>query len=536
MFYNLFLRYRTSQLENYVPDGIGPSSSDYHHVRPGLSRGYSTMEFASVKGHGRQTSRFTVISNAAETEYSYDPFKASRPQHLGSVHSERAKITILGSPEVPNRRGSRLSSQRSRVVPSNMTRSSLASSTRSRGVAISASYRRNVSFAHVRRMGSFNASISGVNRHSSYTEVTDDGGDFLRPVAPSTQYIRSRKQQLAHSQPLLNTGKPTRTSLLWQEDVRQLSSSLASDCDKAFNRTSTISEVDTVRTSILSHKAESMDWNRIANATATRSWPSPVQSKSFDIRPLPRTPITVKTSPRKAAKTVTQSSDSVEVHERRIMSAPTEQYPKLAPISESRESGTRQYHNEDADSRLRNISAPEPRHTREKNTIRYVLPSSPMSPVRVPKPLVIRKVSSTTSNQSQIDRQPHSLSRNHQTDLGLRQKYIADALIHPSNLPKIEEHEQDICNSDTLIVKRPAWYSHGSKKSDVSEMSIETFPIRRKSTIPAPATKSFKSRLGQLFRRKKLDIVEDNQCGFTGKSHSRYRFQITDISDRKHLE
>src|SRR5688572_30494387 len=96
MFYSLFLKYRNSQLENYVPDGIGYSSSDYHHVRPqALQRAYSTCQFPpEISGHSRQASRFTVFSNSAGTEHSYDPFKASRPQHLDRMYSNRLKVTI----------------------------------------------------------------------------------------------------------------------------------------------------------------------------------------------------------------------------------------------------------------------------------------------------------------------------------------------------------------------------------------------------------------------------------------------------------
>lgn len=538
MFYNLFLRYRSSQLENYVPDGIGPSTSDYHHVRPGLPRGYSTMEFASVKGHGRQTSRFTVFSNAAETEYSYDPFKASRPQHLGSMHSDRARITILrdpDTPEIPTRRTSKLSSQRSRVmVPmrSNMTRSSLASSTRSRGVIASTSYRRGVSFNHMRRMDSSNVSISGGNRHSSYTEVTDDGGDFLRPVAASTQYIRSRKQQLAQSQPLLTQGKPARSSLLWNDDVRQLSSSLASDCDKAFNRTSMVSEADTVRTSILSYKAESLDWNAIANATTHRSeaQAASVSTDRIDNRPLPRTPHGFRHSPKKRPEAQKLAPSAAGSSERRIMSAPAENRASrvessLAPISETRENAPRLDRFEDVDTKVRNVSAPEPRYA--KDTIRYVVPSSPMSPVKVPKPLVVRKISSTSSNHPPPTAQAYrSISRQNR-ELGLRQQYVADALNQSSNLPKIDEQEAVGIVEDNVLQRKSAWYSHSSKRSDVSEMSVETFPIRKKSTEADAKSKSLKSRLGQLFKKKrKEDIVQDEHSS-TGESFAEINARIT---------
>ena len=103
LFYTLLLKYREEQLENYVP-GIDHSTSDYHHVRPpALTKAYSTCHFPqpNARAHGRQVSKFTVISNAAETEMSYDPFKASRPQHLNGFRNSTVKITIHRNREDP---------------------------------------------------------------------------------------------------------------------------------------------------------------------------------------------------------------------------------------------------------------------------------------------------------------------------------------------------------------------------------------------------------------------------------------------------
>ncbi|TAQ88187.1 hypothetical protein B7494_g3480 [Chlorociboria aeruginascens] len=282
LFYSLLLKYRDAQLENYTPD-IGYSTSDYHHVRPlTLSKAYSTCHFPQpkLKGHGRQMSRFTVISNVAETERSYDPFKASRPQHLDAIrHPDQAKVTIHRAKpsaheagEVPpmpklaatrGKKSDRTGGDRGRqprFLPPKpfVSRSSLASSTRSRSSAgyprVSAGYKRGVSFNHLRNRstsGQRNSLLESparliVDRHSNNTEVTVDG-DILRPLSgnpSSTRYIRSRKAQSLTSQAFLSVPKAKRITPPWSEDVRQLSTSLAKDCDEAFNRSSVASAVE----------------------------------------------------------------------------------------------------------------------------------------------------------------------------------------------------------------------------------------------------------------------------------------------------
>lgn len=266
-------------MENYTPD-LGYSNSDYHHVRPlALTKTYSTCHFSQpkAKGHARQASRFTVISNVAETERSYDPFKASRPQHLDAIRPvDHAKVTIHGNPENTQSDGgvhyatprpgqasrasaSNKGSRQQIIVPPRVfaSRSSLASSRSGNSapfVRATVGRKRCVSFLHNRkhsggsgRKTSKDNLFTVIGRHSNHTEVTDDGHDILRAVGgtpPSTRYIRSRKAVSAASQPLLSTTKPGRSSLLWNEDVRQLSTSLAKTCDEAFNRTSVVSTED----------------------------------------------------------------------------------------------------------------------------------------------------------------------------------------------------------------------------------------------------------------------------------------------------
>lgn len=287
LFYNLLLKHRDAQLENYVPD-IGYSTSDYHHARPlAQIRKLSTRQFVqpNPKGHRRGISRFTVVSNvsrgresnaeteAAETVQSYDPFRASRSQNL--VNAEEAGqanvVVYRGRPIVQevqatsrsSRRSATSSGSRSRqqnfVPPRAFTsRSSLASSTLSRGsargVRVPTAYKRGVSFSHIRRP-SETSQLKIAHKAALSSELLRQQSDIIgrgssfntniaSPLAPQS-YVRSRKGTVSTSQPLLTARKPDRVSRLWNEDVRQLSSSLAQTCDEAFNRTSVASTIPT---------------------------------------------------------------------------------------------------------------------------------------------------------------------------------------------------------------------------------------------------------------------------------------------------
>jgi serine/threonine-protein kinase HSL1 (negative regulator of Swe1 kinase) len=209
---------------------------------------------------------------------SYDPFRASRPQNLlGTTEATRTNVVVhRGRPTVQDMkatsRSSRNSSSTSRVNRSRQqhlapprgfaSRSSLASSTKSRGSnhgpRLALSHKRGVSFSHIRKMSGTSQNRGGAveaNQNSRTVDqsikaenVTIDGSNFHNSnlsLSSPAQYIRSRKATASSSQPLLSLPKRDRVSRLWNEDVRQLSSSLAKTCDEAFNRTSVVSTVHT---------------------------------------------------------------------------------------------------------------------------------------------------------------------------------------------------------------------------------------------------------------------------------------------------
>jgi len=289
---------------------------------------------------GRHSSKNSGYADteAAETVQSYDPFRASRPQNLVSTADTAGTNVIVhrGRPAVQEckatSRSSRKSSSTSRVSRSRQqhlalprgfaSRSSLASSTRSRGSThgsrLAVLHRRGVSFPHVRKVSGtgqkwgaaieFNQCSQNVDRSIKTQDVIDDrfnfSNDNISPAAPA-RYIRSRKTTVSSSQPLLSLPKYDRVSRLWNEDVRQLSSSLAKTCDEAFNRTSVVSTVHTKMSGLEDSQSaacdspiSSLDQGDIRHECSTAA-PLQVQKpaarprgdrSSFDSRPLPPPP------------------------------------------------------------------------------------------------------------------------------------------------------------------------------------------------------------------------------------------------------
>lgn len=229
---------------------------------------------------GRQSSKNSGYADteAAETVQSYDPFRASRPQNfVGTAETAQTNVIVhRGRPvlqEVKSTsRSSRKSSSTSRMSRSRQkhlapprgfaSRSSLASSTRSRGSThgprLAVLHKRGVGFSHVRKLSGtsqkkgdaieLSQGSQNVDQSIKTQDVVDDRFNInsanVSPAAPA-RYICSRKTTVSSSKPLLSLPKHDRVSRLWNEDVRQLSSSLAKTCDEAFNRTSVVSTVHT---------------------------------------------------------------------------------------------------------------------------------------------------------------------------------------------------------------------------------------------------------------------------------------------------
>jgi serine/threonine-protein kinase HSL1 (negative regulator of Swe1 kinase) len=606
MFYSLLKKYRDAQLENYTPE-LSFSASDYHHVKEQtLTKTYSTCLFpqpaAKGKGHTRQGSRFTVVSNAVETERSYDPYKASRPQHLDSMRPvEHAKITIhrrgpsdeeaegsledintvrktsqtASTPGVARKEGVQKQNLAvSRVIAS---RSSLASSTRSRGsgsrVRATVGHKRNVNFSHRRRdsVGSQAKTIVAVkppvDRHSHHTEVSGNGGDSLHAVAgDSSNYIRSKKSQAAASNPLLPASKAGRGSELWTEDVRQLSSSLAMDCDAAFNRTEIETKgSDTLHPSMIVRKSSPLATQPPVNAQKSRL-------PSLDNRPLPPPPrsesakkeliearkqaelrkaLAGDESPGHLDRMVSHIDRLMETAspDRRTASAPVESMynastwplPSIHEAGKEDESPLPQTNLDkytDLDRYLKSqrgfqttsriASAPEAREAKKyhenrfmrsssgtQDTIRVVQPSSP-SPVKAPAPLTIRKKSSQggqpvsdsgvfSPNTSRSSSQAASSTKK-SCGRELRQQYLDGSR---ADLERIsEDHatgdQQGIGSSTGTVVKKKETWINRLSKLDTPDFRAPSESYVHPLLLNPPKKKGFS--FGRLFKKRKPDM------------------------------
>jgi serine/threonine-protein kinase HSL1 (negative regulator of Swe1 kinase) len=555
LFYTLLLKYRDTQLENYTPD-LGYSNSDYHHVRPlTLKKTYSTCQFpqAKTKGHGRQVSKFTVVSNVAETERSYDPFKASRPQHLNGfrndydakiiIHHTDAQSVGASASRYRSASGTSTTADRNRLLlpppKSYASRSSLASSTRSRNsnpyVRATIGHKRGVSFSHLRK-DSFGSqlsvegkSLATAPRHSNNTEVTDCGGDTLRPVVDtpaSTRYIRSRKARTT-SQPLLSVAKRGRTSQIWNEDVRQLSTSLAKDCDEAFNRSSVISDISETSEGIGSNGSNQK--TKQASLSTRPLPPPPTRTESIknellearkqaELRKLygdgDESPSYLDRMVSHIDRLMQPVSPTHSTADRRSSSAPVEAKKptagRLLPsideshekdISPRRAKELAMYH--DRQRRIeaktgRIASAPEPRYARRdgfqdrfsrenslsRDTIRVVDPTCPESPVKPPAPLTIRKKSSQGAPPPLVPRGPSKdkdtqSHKRRPSGLDLHQQYDASIKAETSPaLPKIEEAKKDEdefeneSTTSTIVRKTSGWFKRSSKSGEDFRVSV----------------------------------------------------------------
>ncbi|KAL8654631.1 MAG: hypothetical protein Q9210_001388 [Variospora velana] len=265
-------------------------------------------------------------SSVAETEGSYDPFRSSRAQ-FHKAPADHTRITVLRN--MSNRDGgnrqsfsslnrripSKASTQYQAQLPTPIndvftiassppmanssqlarlrnerrisrasTRHTFSSSTGRRVVHKSPSYRRGVSFAHIRKR-SVSADVPS-QRYSSVPAAPFSKSSQARsvstpvpskPVSPhqetpsptvSPSVIRSRKPMPDED----SSGKPRITSQYWKEDTRKVSRELENFCDEAFNRVSVASSAPTTNTA----------------TTDRRSWGTPATSRSiYEIEPMP---------------------------------------------------------------------------------------------------------------------------------------------------------------------------------------------------------------------------------------------------------
>ncbi|KAI0172671.1 Pkinase-domain-containing protein [Hypoxylon sp. FL1284] len=527
LFYWLLCSYREKRLEDYKAD-LTYSPSDYHHLRPpNWKKKYTTLDFPGR--HGRVGSRFTVISNVATdangnaidrsstdggaTVASYDPYKSSRV--MEGVVASKARIVIHRNGTTSTRaskapsirstsaRTNSTMSRRGRGSQNRKASSTLRGSRRSLNSIRSGeeiSYQRPVSSRHKR----------GVDFSQARKRSVDQGEARYRPASiagDDTTYARdhkfsaspSKRSKLSGSgrsrsgtQSMADVSQDT-NCLHWNEELRMFSSSIAKDCDDAFN--STLLSNDTALDSPMSLETRSISMDpRTPTPTTRLTQESSANVQVLDSRPLPPAPSPNHldtyekiTAQKRAERLQGSSHDASQLRhdvqprglskkieaERRVVSAPiysqySTQWGKdkipLPPINEASREEDR-YGNGD---RIRVVSAPTADSpaarltpgkdragleflAKHEHTIRLVntqsnrhsMPEAPIAPV-------VSKLNPKTRQGTQP-----------RPGLTLRQQYLEDETSAPMPAEPLTPPRDG--SSNMSIKKKSSWFKRGSK-------------------------------------------------------------------------
>ncbi|KAL8837861.1 MAG: hypothetical protein Q9170_002379 [Blastenia crenularia] len=506
--------------------------------------------------------------SVAETEGSYDPFRSSRAQ-FNKAQADHARITVLrglsnrnarnqASLSSFNRRApSKASSQRptplhspledqfsilstppaarssqlarlrnERRISRASSRHTFSSTTGTRVVHKSASYRRGVSFAHIRKRSASadvpsqrysSSAAGGVANLSQYRasstplpSVPISPQQTPSPTIPPA-VIRSKKP--VPDEPSSNG--PRITSQYWKEETRKVSKELESFCDEAFNRASVASSVPTTATT-------ATDYRSCGTPATSRSihdnFPMPVgpgrriadssEWRSYEDRPLPQPPMEESLGSfthRELAKTrqvlmkraagsgiSPGALDEVIAHLDRLMQ-PSEIRLKeetrravstpdqgLAPNKDTFERFL-----ERTDVSLRSASEPTAKSPRKRlqkgNTIRIVDARDEQKDFSPVKPLTIRKKSDSSTPSTETLRKRSSKEQLPQAnDQGQvdryqsRERRSAGLNLLQKSLEPIEEHADDKENKEPkarAVMKKKSWFfrGHQANKSQESD-------------------------------------------------------------------
>ncbi|TLS22057.1 uncharacterized protein PpBr36_09212 [Pyricularia pennisetigena] len=311
LFYWLLNGYRERQLENYDPS-LTHSPSDYHHIRPPLwSTKVSTRQFMTNKasGHGRSISKFTVISNVTDTGTganlgtvrSYDPYKSPAVKQPYATH---AKIVIHRDTTDPDRKTASLGSTSCHKPRANST----------------GSWKRPRRSQLGNRILTPRSTASSVQSNRKFHARSRTGSRHKRAMDFSVARRKMVAAKLNNQQTLLGTdGKQTvpewnkkcssdpdlpanmtdssnaklRSKDRLHEELRHFSSSIAKDCDDAFNSSVlSVSQFDGDRSRQGSPFSLSLGTPMFATPVtpvATPTIPRP-SARPWDSRPLPPTP------------------------------------------------------------------------------------------------------------------------------------------------------------------------------------------------------------------------------------------------------
>ncbi|EPE08447.1 camk camkl gin4 protein kinase [Ophiostoma piceae UAMH 11346] len=293
LFYWLLFNYREQQQENYNPT-LTHSMSDYHHVnQPVYSKKVSTRKFSQTtpSGHKRSVSRFTVISNVAETEAgtecgtvkSYDPYKSSVVMEPTESKASRAKIVVHhNNPNVE-------AEVRSMVQAEAMKVKATASGTKKIYVQ-----QRRGSAAYLRAS---RGSMSSIRSTRSMRSV--NGRHSVRPSSRhkrAVDFSRTRKYPVNEADVTMTdlaADDPQDGTQGWNEDLSEFSCKIAKDLDDAFMSSLLAvesTERDESRDSPFSIRLTTPEPAMSPATTATSQNAKTSGAHVWDSRPLPPSP------------------------------------------------------------------------------------------------------------------------------------------------------------------------------------------------------------------------------------------------------
>lgn len=293
MFYNALAKFRDEQLENYQGQPLEYSASDYHHISRPPGRVPSRRGQTARGNHGSQRSQrrtqFTVMTpnnrrtgsikepKSSGTARSYEPY---RPPELQSaqvtIHREPSTASKETPPQElerpPNPAPSdddyaddvglppsspfavvRSKKNKGASVKSFHSRTSQASSRRGTAnthTPRATSYKRNISFHHIRQrshrsgsggrkhtpvkhVGRRQASQSSIEMPPGMPALVDRDGSPALPAQPAV--VRTAGSSLKQRPQVKRTRD---TDFIWKDEARQVSHELSKICEEAFNGSS----------------------------------------------------------------------------------------------------------------------------------------------------------------------------------------------------------------------------------------------------------------------------------------------------------
>ncbi|XP_044721651.1 kinase [Hirsutella rhossiliensis] len=542
-FYWLLYNYRDKQLEDFKPE-LARSMSDYHHLKPAIwKKRVSTCQFAQPRanGNGRSVSRFTVISNAADTETdtdkSYDPYRGSRMLQHCDPEASHAKIVIHRDAQgTPN------ASQAS-------SRGSLASLRSSRQgmphvAAPSLRHKRGVDFTHIRKRSS-SAGPALKTASSTGTGLDTENGSVHRlesgrPTTPEMPKLVNGAYPRAKGGPVTRIVTKGGVSMIFNEELRHFSNNCAKDCDKAFR--SSLIEDDSVGGSWTDgerKRRESTPFSLALDSPTVTTPATETSGTSWHTRPLPKLPAedvskrclaTASYESDYGLNSSDERDDDAELldeeatrlalpvllprqGDRRVASAPaysqaTRKLSTLPSINEN--AGIQPTANNDG---ARIVSAPPHSSAtggREKdrsmeylskveNSIRVVHSPGAQSPVKAPKPLNIRKKAVTEDFGRKLQRQLAYHADEHDDDAAEPSPQEANGPVKKkksswfkrSSRAESESNESEPPSATLATTPKPAQLADADPTGEAAKKKAFTFPFWKsnkhrdsKMTIP----------------------------------------------------